>query len=235
MHRCRPAHWVENDQFQRRMLQEGKSLEDMQRFDYIACTCLPDSGRSEEQRHRRSEEQRHLRAGSFYSSTDQGVPLEKLVFYAHCEVEPLRILRLNDEVGSVPIGFTYLGAFLPPRLYADIVMFTPETRRVLTFDGEVCLDGTTGHEVVEEIKHIIDDSIRGAEVQAATSERLAEQNRQVTAHNQGTPNGSPAAAAPMYSGYIEARWEERNNRSRGNRGGRYSQAEWDEWNRSRRY
>ena len=69
------ARWVEDDQFQRRMLQEGKSHEDMQR-------CLPDPGRS--------EEQRHLGAGSHYSSTDQGVLPGKLIVYAHCEVEPLR-------------------------------------------------------------------------------------------------------------------------------------------------
>ena len=74
---------------------------------------------------------------------------------------------MSETSGSVPIGFTYLGAFLPPRLYADIVMFTPDACRVLTFDGEVRLD----------VKHIIDDS----SCSAATTECLAEQNRQVTA------------------------------------------------------
>ena len=89
---------------------------------------------------------------------------------------------MSETSGSVPIGFTYLGAFLPPRLYADIVMFTPDACRVLTFDGEVRLD----------VKHIIDDS----SCSAATTECLAEQNRQVTARNKGAPKGSMAAVAP---------------------------------------
>ena len=114
-------------------------------------------------------------------------------------------------------------------------MFSAQARRVLTFDDEVRLDGTTGDAVIEEIKHIIDDSIRSAELLSATTERLAEQSRQVTARNKGTPKGSPAAAASMHRGYTQAPWDEWDSRSRGNRGGRYSQAEWDEWNRPRRY
>ena len=46
------------------------------------------------------------------------------------KVEPLRTLRLIDDVGSVPIGFTHLGAFRPPHLYADVA-----THRVLAFDS----------------------------------------------------------------------------------------------------
>ena len=48
------------DQFKTRMMQEGRSMEDMQRFDYLSFAILPDPGRS--------EEQRHLRARSHYTS-----------------------------------------------------------------------------------------------------------------------------------------------------------------------
>ena len=188
--------------------------------------CLPDPGRN--------EEQRVLRAGAHFSSSSQAIAPGKLVYYAHCEVEPLRTLRLTDDVCSVPIGFTYMGAFLPPRLYADIVMHTPDARRILTFDGEVSLTGQTNVEVREELKHILNDSLVSAEAQAAHTERLAEQNRQLTASHRNTPKASIPAAAPTYQGYTQAQWDEW-NRSRQGQGRRYTQAEWDAWNRSRRY
>ena len=80
--------WSEDVQLQRRMPM----------LHYIACACLPDP--------ERTEEQRHLRAGSHYTATESGVPPGKLVFYARCEVEPLRTLHLIDDAGSVSIGFT---------------------------------------------------------------------------------------------------------------------------------
>ena len=93
-------------------MQEGRNVEDMQKFDYMSFAILPDPGRS--------EEQRHLRAGSHYSSdygqTTSAAPA-KLIYYAHCEVEPLRTLRLVDDVSDEPIGLCYMGAFLNPRLY----------------------------------------------------------------------------------------------------------------------
>ena len=218
------SRWTLDDQFQKRMMQEGRCFEDMHRFDFIAKACLPDPGRN--------EEQRVLRAGAHFSSSSQAIAPGKLVYYAHCEVEPLRTLRLTDDVCSVPIGFTYMGAFLPPRLYADIVMHTPDARRILTFDGEVSLTGRTNVEVREELKHILNDSLVSAETQAAHTERLAEQNRQLTARHRNTPKASIPAAAPTYQGYTQAQWDEW-NRSR--QGRRYTQAEWDAWNRSRRY
>ncbi|CAE7198859.1 unnamed protein product [Symbiodinium sp. CCMP2592] len=91
-------------QFNVRMMQEGRNFEDMQKFDHLSNAVLPDPGRS--------EEQRYLRAGSHYGGGN--VPPAKLVYYAHCEVEPLRNLRFIDDTSDVPIGLTYLGAFLPP-------------------------------------------------------------------------------------------------------------------------
>ena len=85
------------------------------KFDYLSYAILPDPGRS--------EEQRNLRAGSHYTSdygSPTGVAAAKLVFYAHCEVEPLRTLRLIDDISDVPIGLCYMGAFLSPRLYCEI-------------------------------------------------------------------------------------------------------------------
>ena len=219
------SRWDLDEQFQKRMMQDGRSLEDMHRFDYIAKACLPDPGRN--------EEQRVLRAGAHFSSSSQTVAPGKLVYYAHCEVEPLRTLRLTDDVCSVPVGFTYMGAFLPPRLYADIAMHTPDARRILTFDGEVNLTGRTNVEMREELEHILDDSLVSAEAQAAQTERLAEQNRQVTARNRNTPKASIPAAAPTYQGYTQAQWDEWNRSRQQSR--RYTQAEWDAWNRSRRY
>ena len=218
------SRWTLDEQFQKRMMSEGRCYEDMHRFDFISKACLPDPGRT--------EEQRVLRAGAHYSSSSQTIAPGKLVYYAHCEVEPLRTLRLTDDCCSVPIGFTYLGAFLPPRLYADIVMHTPDARRILTFDGEVSLTGRTNVEVREELKHILNDSLVSAETQAAHTERLAEQNRQVSAKYRSAPKASIPAAAPTYQGYTQAQWDEW-NRSR--QGRRYTQAEWDAWNRTRRY
>ena len=129
-----------------------------------------------------------------------------------------------------------MGAFLPPRLYADIVLIVADARKVLTFEGEVHLNGATDEEIVEEIHHILDDSIRRAEMQAMATERLVEPSRQVAARNTGTPKGSPNTAAPLYRGYTQAArpWDEW-SRSGGQTHGRYSQADWDQWNRSRRY
>ncbi|OLP88936.1 RNA-binding post-transcriptional regulator csx1 [Symbiodinium microadriaticum] len=166
------SRWTLDEQFQRRMMSEGRCYEDMHRFDFISKACLPDPGRT--------EEQRVLRAGAHFSSSSQAIAPGKLVYYAHCEVEPLRTLRLTDDCCSVPIGFTYLGAFLPPRLYS-----------------------TTNVEVREELKHILNDSLVSAETQA-----------------------SIPAAAPTYQGYTQAQWDEW-NRSR--QGRRYTQAEWDAW------
>ena len=58
------------------------------------------------------------------------------------------------------------------------------------------------------------------ELQAAHTERLAEQNRQVTARNRATPKASIPAAAPTYRGYTQEQWDE------WNRNRRYTQAEW---------
>ena len=55
-------------------------------------------------------------------------------------------------------------------------------------------------EVREEIKHILNDSLVSAETQAAHTERLAEQNRQLTASHRNTPKASIPAAAPTYQG-----------------------------------
>eukprot|EP00439_Symbiodinium_sp_Y106_P000760 s2335_g1.t1 len=92
----------QDQQFRTRMMQEGRNIEDKQKFDYLSYAVLPDPGRS--------EEQRHLRAGSHYMSEyGRGATAApaKLVFYAHCEVEPLRALRLIDDV---PLD---AGALLP--------------------------------------------------------------------------------------------------------------------------
>ncbi|CAE7339345.1 kptA, partial [Symbiodinium sp. CCMP2456] len=82
-----------DDQFRMRIMQEGRSLEDMQKFDHLASAVLPDPGRS--------EEQRHLRAGAHYSSVGAvGIAPAKLVFFARCEVEPLRALRFIDNTSD---------------------------------------------------------------------------------------------------------------------------------------
>ena len=60
-----------------RMMGKGKSLEDMQRFDYLSRACLPGPGRSEE--HRR------LRRGARYQR-EATMPPGMPVFYAHREV-----------------------------------------------------------------------------------------------------------------------------------------------------
>ncbi|CAE7343155.1 DNAJB6, partial [Symbiodinium necroappetens] len=77
----------------------------------------------------------------------------------------------------------------------------------LTCDGEVHLNGATVEGLVEEIGHIVNDSLRSAALQSAATERLAEQNRQIAARNKGMPKGSPAAAAaPLYRGYTQAQY-----------------------------
>eukprot|EP00439_Symbiodinium_sp_Y106_P066401 s2869_g10.t2 len=60
-----------------RMMGKGKSLEDMQRFDYLSRACLPGPGRS--------EEQRRLRRGARYQR-EATMPPGMPVFYAHREV-----------------------------------------------------------------------------------------------------------------------------------------------------
>ncbi|CAE7255899.1 kptA [Symbiodinium sp. CCMP2456] len=167
-------------------------------------------------------------AGSHYASGDTIVPPGKLVFYAHSDVEPLRTLHLLDEVGNVAIGLCYMG------IYADISMITPEARRILTFDGEVCISSTTRDGV---IAHILPSAERQIAETDAGTERLADAHRQVAARNTGTPKGSPVApsipaAAPTYGGYTQSEWDEW---SRSHQRGTYSQAEWHAWNRSRRY
>ncbi|CAE7643423.1 unnamed protein product [Symbiodinium sp. CCMP2592] len=189
-------------QFNVRMMQEGRSLEDMQKFDHLSNAVLPDPGRS--------EEQRYLRAGSHYGGGN--VPPAKLVYYAHCEVEPLRNLRFIDDTADVPIGLTYLGAFLPPRLYAEVAAVNDAAKRILTFDGEVYVSATTIEGITTEIGQILTDSLRSAQDQTDQTERLAERNRH------------------MYRGYTQAQWDEYYRQRRGG----YTQAEWDAWNRTHR-
>eukprot|EP00439_Symbiodinium_sp_Y106_P062481 s2166_g9.t1 len=195
----------------------------------------------------------------------------KLVFYAHCEVEPLRALRLIDDVSNEPIGMCYMGAFLNPRLYCEIAAVNAGARRILTFDGEVNITSDSPDSIADELRQILIDSMPSAQLQNSATERLAEQNRQVAArHNPSiadelrqilidsmpsaqlqnsaterlaeqnrqvaarhnpVPKGAPRPKAePKYRGYTQAEWDEY-NRSR--RRGQYSQAEWDAWNRSR--
>ena len=218
----------QDQQFRTRMMQEGRNIEDMQKFDYLSYAVLPDPGRS--------EEQRHLRAGSHYMSEyGHGATAApaKLVFYAHCEVEPLRALRLIDDVSNEPVGICYMGAFLNPRLYCEIAAVNAGARRILTFDGEVNITSDSPDSIADELRQILIDSMPSAQLQTSATERLAEQNRQVAARHNPVPKGAPRPKAePTYRGYTQAEWDEY-NRSR--RRGQYSQAEWDAWNRSRRY
>ena len=223
----------QDEQFRMRMMQEGRNIEDMQKFDFLSYAVLPDPGRS--------EEQRHLRAGSHYASdygqTTSTAPA-KLVFYAHCEVEPLRALKLIDDVANVPIGVCYMGAFLNPRLFCEIANVNTGARRILTFDGEVNLSEANPGDLAVELSQILVDSVPSAERQSAATDRLAEQNRQVAARHTPTPKNQPRPKAePLYRGYSQAEWDAyyRSRRGSSSSGGRYSQAEWDAWNRSRRY
>ncbi|CAE7328947.1 Mettl21e [Symbiodinium sp. CCMP2592] len=209
-------------QFNVRMMQEGRSLEDMQKFDHLSNAVLPDPGRS--------EEQRYLRAGSHYGGGN--VPPAKLVYYAHCEVEPLRNLRFIDDTADVPIGLTYLGAFLPPRLYAEVAAVNDAAKRILTFDGEVYVSATTIEGITTEIGQILTDSLRSAQNQTDQTERLAERNRQAAVQNRPSQKGRGRTTAPepMYRGYTQAQWDEYYRQRRGG----YTQAEWDAWNRTHR-
>ena len=220
--------WEQDDQFRSRMMEEGRNLEDMQKFDHMALAVLPDPGRT--------EEQRHLRAGAHYytAGTTPGVAPAKLVFFAHCEVEPLRTLKFIDDNSDVPIGVTYMGAFLNPKLFAEIALANESARRILTFDGEVHLDGTSAEMITSELATITGDSLPSAEGQRDMTERLAEQNRQVAARNRASQGGRDRGHEPLYQGYTQSQWDEW-NRTRRQRQGQYTQAEWDAWNRSRRY
>ena len=131
-------------------------------------------------------------------------------------MEPLRTLRLVDDVSDVPIGLCYMGAFPNPRLYCDIAAVNAGARKILTFDGEVNITSDTSDSVADELSQILVDSVPSAQRQSTTTERLAEQNRQVAARHTPIPKGTPRPKAePLYRGY--------------------TQAEWDEYNRSRRY
>eukprot|EP00439_Symbiodinium_sp_Y106_P065048 s2186_g10.t1 len=91
-----------------------RAMEDMQKFDYLSYAVLPDPGRS--------EEQRHCRAGSHYTSDglfNFGIGPAKLVFYAHCEVEPLRSLKLIDETSLHPKAQAALRAVRAAMLCQD--------------------------------------------------------------------------------------------------------------------
>ncbi|CAE7274790.1 unnamed protein product [Symbiodinium sp. CCMP2592] len=193
-------------QFNVRMMQEGRNFEG------------------------RSEEQRYLRAGSHYGGGN--VPPAKLVYYAHCEVEPLRNLRFIDDTADVPIGLTYLGAFLPPRLYAEVAAVNDAAKRILTFDGEVYVSATTIEGITTEIGQILTDSLRSAQNQTDQTERLAERNRQAAVQNRPSQKGRGRTTAPepMYRGYTQAQWDEYYRQRRGG----YTQAEWDAWNRTHR-
>ncbi|CAE7654113.1 kptA [Symbiodinium sp. CCMP2592] len=185
----------QDGQFNLRMMQEGRNLEDMQKFDHLSNAVLPDPGRS--------EEQRYLRAGAHYGGG--GIPPAKLVFYAHCEVE----------------------------LFAEVAAVNDAAKRILTFDGEVHVTGTTAEGITAELTQIIADSLRSAQDQNRRTERLAEQNRQAAARNRPSQKGRGRAAdpEPMYRGYTQAQWDEYYRQQR--RGG-YTQAEWDAWDRTHR-
>ena len=121
------------------------------------------------------------------------------MFYAHCEVEPLRTLRLIDEMADVPLGLCYMGAFLNPRLRCDIAAVNESARRILTFDGEVRINATNVDSIIAGLTQILMDSVSSAERQHAATERLAEQNRQVAARHRPVPKGAAKAKAePLY-------------------------------------
>ncbi|CAE7546703.1 unnamed protein product [Symbiodinium sp. CCMP2592] len=191
-------------QFNVRMMQEGRNFEDMQKFDHLSNAVLPDPGRS--------EEQRYLRAGS------------------HMVVATN--LRFIDDTADVPIGLTYLGAFLPPRLYAEVAAVNDAAKRILTFDGEVYVSATTIEGITTEIGQILTDSLRSAQNQTDQTERLAERNRQAAVQNRPSQKGRGRTTAPepMYRGYTQAQWDEYYRQRRGG----YTQAEWDAWNRTHR-
>ena len=138
-------------------------------------------------------------------------PPGKLVFYAHCEVEPFRTFFAHPSMTleKCPLANRlYLYGCFPPSspLHRHCYDRTRGSQN-LTCDGEVHLNGATVEGLVEEIGHIVNDSLRSAALQSAATERLAEQNRQIAARNKGMPKGSPAAAAaPLYRGYTQAQY-----------------------------
>ena len=88
-----------------RVVQAGKTLDDMLRVDCLAKAYLPDPGRT--------EEQRLLKAGTNYLRGNKpgGVP-GKLVYYADLSIEELRGVRLVDDLAVHAIGLCYMGAFM---------------------------------------------------------------------------------------------------------------------------
>ena len=209
-------------------MQEGRNMEDMQKFDYLSYAVLPDPGRS--------EEQHHLRAGPHYTSESPRTMAKPQVSrrrsWSSMPTAKWSPCALIDDVSDVPIGLCYMGAFLNPRLYCEIAAVNASARKILTL-GDVTINSNNADDIAAELAQILVDSMASAERQLASTERLAEQNRQVAARHNPVPKGAARPKAePLYRGYTQAQWDEY-NRSR--RRGQYSQAEWDAWNRSRRY
>ena len=115
----------------------------------------------------------------------------------------------------------------------DIAAVNAGARKILTFDGEVNITSEDSGSIAEELSQILADSMPSAQRQTSATDRLAEQNRQVAARHTPIPKGTPRPKAELlYRGYSQAEWDEYNC---SRRRGQYSQAEWDAWNRSRRY
>ena len=193
--------WVENDyNFKGRMLQERRTRRSTTILK-LFCMCVPPGRRA------------HRRAATHtcrFSTLPR--PPGKLVFYAHCEVEPFRTFCAPiDDVGKVPVGesalliwvLSSLLASTPtllrsdPRLAKSHMRWggTPEWRH-----SGGARRGNWPYRQRQPTQCCI--AVRGY------TERLAEQNRQIAARNKGMPKGSPAAAAaaPLYRGYTQAQY-----------------------------
>ncbi|CAE7463848.1 Eno2, partial [Symbiodinium necroappetens] len=71
-------------------------------------------------------------------------------------------------------------------------------RKILTFDGEMRLNGTTV-ELIEEIGHIVDDSLRSPALQSAATERLAKQYIAKLQHEtEALQRGRPLLLPPRF-------------------------------------
>ncbi|CAE7465907.1 kptA [Symbiodinium sp. CCMP2592] len=214
-----------DDQFRMRMMQEGSRRTQPGGYAEVRlprCSSAPRSGtlRRAAAPPRWSSLQHH-RWRWWHSSCEARLlcPLR---------MEPLRTLRFIDNTADVPIGLTYMGAFLSPKLFSEIAAVNDAARRILTFDGEVRLNSTNAEGIAAELAQIMCDSRRSAEGQTRETERLADQNRQAAARNRPSQTGRGQAAEPMYLGYTQAQWDEH---YRQQRRGQYTQAEWDAWNR----
>ena len=144
----------------------------------------------------------------------------------------LRHAKLLDDMSEHPFGFSYGGAFVGIKCYADVVLRLPAARELFNFVGKYEIEGQSTQDVIAELKQVIEESSDQARRQAERTQYYAQKNRELAqqhAHDRNVQSTGASSKAPPAAPGIRT---SSNTAGQWARSGQWSWSDqdWSNWN-----